>query len=77
MALSTVDMTPNDINDTLISDNGLQDTSAEFDSFVISYGIEHVNFSPLYAQYNSLAEKSVQTVKSLLKKCLESGDDVY
>lgn len=46
-------------------------------SFVASYGIEHVTYSPLYPQSNGLAEKSVQTVKNLMKKCLESGDDVY
>lgn len=62
---------------TLISNNGPQYTSAEFKSFVASYGIEHVTSSLLYAQSNGLAEKSVQTVKNLMKKCLESGDDVY
>lgn len=65
------------IFDTLISDNGPQYTSAEFKSFVASYGIEHVTSSPLYAQSNGLGETSVQTVKILMKKCLESGDDVY
>lgn len=65
------------IFDTLISDNGPQYTSAEFKSFVASYGIEHVTSSPLYAQSNGLAETSVQTVKILMKKCLESGDNVY
>ncbi|XP_061170340.1 uncharacterized protein K02A2.6-like [Saccostrea echinata] len=65
------------IIDTLISDNGSQYTSAEFKSYVASYGIEHVTSSPFYAQSNGLAEKSVQTVKNLLKKCRESGDDVY
>lgn len=65
------------IFDTLISDNGSQYTSAEFKSFVASYGIEHVTSSTLNAQTNGLAEKSVQTVKNLMKKCLESGDDVY
>lgn len=65
------------IFDTLISDNGPQYTSAEFKSSVASYGIEHVTSSPLHAQSNVLAEKSVQTVKNLMKKCLESEDDVY
>lgn len=65
------------IMDMLISDNGLQYTSAEFKSFVASYGIEHITSSPLYSQSNGLAEKAVQTVKNLFKKCSESGDDVY
>lgn len=50
--------------DTLISGNGPQYTSAEFKSFVTSYGIENVISSPLFAQSNDLAEKSVQTVKN-------------
>lgn len=57
---------------TLISDNGPQYTSDEFKSFVATYGIS----SPLYAQSNGLAEKSEKTVKNLMKKYLESGDDV-
>ena len=63
--------------DTLMSDNGPQYTSAEFKSFVTSYGIQHITSSPLYSQSNGLAEKAVQTVKNLFKKCKESGDDVY
>lgn len=31
----------------------------------------------MHSQMVGLAEKSVQTVKNLMKKCLESGDDVY
>ncbi|XP_055999881.1 uncharacterized protein K02A2.6-like [Ostrea edulis] len=65
------------IIDMLISDNGPQYTGAEFKSFVASYGIEHITSSPLYSQSNGLAEKAVQTVKNLFKKCSESGDDVY
>ena len=60
-----------------MSDNGPQYTSAEFKSFVASYGIQHITSSPLYSQSNGLAEKAVQTVKNLMKKCKESGDDVY
>lgn len=56
----------------MISDNGPQYTSDEFKSFVATYGIS----SPLYAQSNGLAEKSEKTVKNLMKKYLESGDDV-
>ena len=65
------------IMDTLMSDNGPQYTSAEFKSFVTSYGIQHITSSPLYSQSHGLAEKAVQTVKNIFKKCKESGDDVY
>ncbi|KAK3104380.1 hypothetical protein FSP39_000658 [Pinctada imbricata] len=63
--------------DTLVSDNGPQFASAEFKSFAQTYGFEHITSSPLYPKSNGLAEKSVQTVKNLIKKCSDSGDDIY
>ena len=33
--------------------------------------------SPRYPQSNGLAEKTAQTIKLLLKKCKEAGDDPY
>ena len=65
------------IMDELISDNGPQYASAEFANFTAAYGIKHITSSPLHQQSNGLAEKAVQTVKSIIYKCAESGDDVY
>ncbi|XP_056017006.1 uncharacterized protein LOC130053652 [Ostrea edulis] len=63
--------------DTLISDNGPQYTSAEFAKFTSAYGILHITSSPLHQQPNGLAERAVQTVKNIIHKCQETGDDVY
>lgn len=59
------------IIDTLISDNGPQLASREFQDFMHAYGIEHVTSSPLHQQANG------QTVKNMIKKCFETGEDIY
>ena len=56
------------IPDELYSDNGPQFTSEKFKKFRKNYGFKHVTSSPRYPQSNGLAERGVQTVKSLLKK---------
>ena len=65
------------IMDTLISDNGPQYASAEFKEFTTEYGIDHITSSPLHQQTNGLAERAVQTVKNMIKKCYETGEDIY
>ena len=65
------------IMDTFISDNGPQFSSAEFASFMEEYGIQHLTSSPYRPQSNGLAEKSVQTIKRMMMKCHESGEDFY
>ena len=56
------------IPDEFRSDNGPQFDSEEFEQFSKQYGFEHKTSSPYYPQGNALAERTVQTVKSLLKK---------
>ena len=57
----------------LISDNGPQYVSDEFNQFAKSWDFEHKTSSPMYSQSNGLAEKTVQTAKRLLSKAHETG----
>ena len=54
------------IPETVISDNGPQNVSAEFREFSMKY-FGHVTSSPYFAQSNGQAERTVKTVKKLLK----------
>lgn len=65
------------IMDTLVSDNGPQYACCEFADFTRKYGIKHITSSPQYPQSNGLAEKAVQTVKTLIKKCRETNEDIH
>ena len=61
----------------LVTDNGPQYTSAAIHEFSHSYGFSHVTSSPLYPQSYGLIERTLQTVKDLLQKCKESGQDPH
>ena len=61
----------------LITDNGPQYASAAFQEFSHSYGFTNVKSSSLYPPSNGLSERTVQTVKDLLQKCKESGQDPH
>ena len=58
---------------TLVTDNGAQFTSTEFQTFMTKNGIRHVTSSPYHPSSNGLAERSVQTFKEHMKKTAERG----
>ena len=65
------------VPDTLVTDNGPQFSSAEFTVFAKTWSFEHKTSSPTYPQSNGKAEKAVQTVKNLFRKCKASGTSEF
>ncbi len=56
------------IPDLVISDNGPQFASQEFKQFSEQYNFQHITSSPKYPAANGEAERSVRTIKEILKK---------
>ena len=65
------------IPDIVHSDNGPCYSSQEFSDFQNKWGFKHVTSSPHFPSSNGLAEKTVQTVKNIISKSMESGTDPY
>ena len=65
------------IPNKLVSDNGSQFTSRCFRVFTDGWDIEHVACSPHHSNANGMAESAVKTAKKIMRKCKESGQDVY
>ena len=56
------------IPETVRSDNGPQYASREFSMFAELYGFQHTTSSPRYPQSNGQAERTVKTVKQMLRQ---------
>jgi len=65
------------IPEKLITDNGTQFVSADFQTFSKEYGFEHTTSSPRYPQANGKAERAVGVCKRLMEKSLIAKTDFY
>ncbi len=59
----------------MISDNGPQFASKEYNHLMPQCGIEHITSSPRYPQSNGLAERFVQTMKSIFCKADDANSN--
>ena len=57
----------NRIPEQIVSDNGPQFTSREFENFTKLNGIKHFRSAPYHTATNGLAERFVQTFKQSMK----------
>ena len=56
--------------DTIVSDNGTQFTSKEFEHFCATFQVEHIRIPPCHPRSNGQAERFVDTIKRALKKAI-------
>lgn len=61
----------------VISDNGPQFSGIEFRQFCNTHNIQHMTSSPLHSSGNGQVEKAIGTVKTMMKKCMENGENWY
>lgn len=61
----------------VISDNGSQFKSNEFNKFSETWDFEHVTTSPYNSQANGKAESAVKSAKNLLRKTSDAQEDQY
>jgi transposase InsO family protein len=61
----------------LVSDNGRQFISSEFESYLKNNGITHKTSAPYHTATNGQAERYVQTIKKSLLKIQGERGDIY
>ena len=64
------------IPEQIVSDNGAQFVSEEFQAFVRSNGVRHITSAPYHRATNGLAERAVQTFKQALRSMYQSSKPV-
>ncbi|XP_055589902.1 uncharacterized protein K02A2.6-like [Uranotaenia lowii] len=62
------------VPETLVSDNGTQFTSYQFERFCDTNAIMHLKTAPFHPQSNGLAERFVDTFKRSFKKIIAGGE---
>ena len=65
------------IPEVVVSNNGPQYSSREFEKFSQKWEFTHTTSSPGYPQSNGKAESAVKTAKRLMRKAKMSGQDPY
>ena len=60
----------------LVSDNGPQFTSHEFETFIQQQGIKHIKSAPYHPSTNGLAERFVQTFKNAMRASESDGQSL-
>ena len=60
----------------ILTDNGPQFVSEEFQEFTRSNGIQHIKIAPYHPRSNGMAERFVQTFKTAMKKMVNEGGDI-
>ncbi|XP_038052823.1 uncharacterized protein K02A2.6-like [Patiria miniata] len=60
----------------VMSDNGPQFVGKHYEDMCNTWGIKNTTSSPRYPRSNGFVERSVRTVKSVIKKCQKSGQNV-
>ena len=59
----------------VFADFASQFVCAEFSEFCLSHGIKHVTSSPFHHSSNGQVDRTIGTVKTMIKKCIESGSE--